>query len=128
MRVLLDTHALLWFLGDSPMLTEPARALLARGDVEVCFSPVSIEEIAIKHALKPDVMPCAPGEVLADAVASGLKECVFDATAAVAVGNLPWIHRDPFDRMLVAQALTAGMKLLSHDANVQRYGDVAIGF
>ena len=73
-------------------------------------------------------MPCEPSEVLADALASGLREIPFDAQAAVAVGALPWIHRDPFDRMLIAQAQTASMKLLSHDANVLRYGDVAIGF
>ena len=96
--------------------------------MEIFFSPISIEEIAIKHSLKPEVMPCEPSEVLADALASGLREIPFDAQAAVAVGALPWIHRDPFDRMLIAQAQTASMKLLSHDANVLRYGDVAIGF
>lgn len=128
MRILFDTHTLIWFLSDSPCLTQRARDLLTRGDVEVFFSPVSIEEIAIKHALKPDVMPCDPFEVLSDALASGLKEFPFDAQAAVAVGGLPWIHRDPFDRMLIAQAQTAEMKLLSHDANVLRYGDVAVGF
>ena len=128
MRILFDTHTLIWFLSDSPHLTPQARGLLSREGVEIFFSPISIEEIAIKHSLKPDVMPCEPSEVLADALASGLREIPFDAQAAVAVGALPWIHRDPFDRMLIAQAQTASMKLLSHDANVLRYGDVAIGF
>lgn len=128
MRILFDTHTLIWFLSDSPHLTPQARGLLSREGVEIFFSPISIEEIAIKHSLKPDVMPCDPFEVLSDALASGLKEFPFDAQAAVAVGALPWIHRDPFDRMLIAQAQTAEMKLLSHDANVLRYGDVAVGF
>ena len=128
MRILFDTHTLIWFLSDSPHLTAPARGLLSREGVEIFFSSISIEEIAIKHSLKPEVMPCEPSEVLAAALASGLREIPFDAQAAVAVGALPWIHRDPFDRMLIAQAQTASMKLLSHDANVLRYGDVAIGF
>lgn len=128
MRILFDTHTLIWFLSDSPHLTPQARGLLSREGVEIFFSPISIEEIAIKHSLKPEVMPCEPSEVLADALASGLREIPFDAQAAVAVGALPWIHRDPFDRMLIAQAQTASMKLLSHDANVLHYGDVAIGF
>ena len=128
MRILFDTHTLIWFLSDSPHLTPQARGLLSREGVEIFFSPISIEEIAIKHSLKPEVMPCEPSEVLADALASELREIPFDAQAAVAVGALPWIHRDPFDRMLIAQAQTASMKLLSHDANVLRYGDVAIGF
>ena len=128
MRILFDTHTLIWFLSDSPHLTPQARGLLSREGVEIFFSPISIEEIAIKHSLKPEVMPCEPSEVLADALASGLREIPFDAQAAVAVGALPWIHRDPFDRMLIAQAQSASMKLLSHDANVLRYGDVAIGF
>ena len=128
MRILFDTHTLIWFLSDSPHLTPQARGLLSREGAEIFFSPISIEEIAIKHSLKPEVMPCEPSEVLADALASGLREIPFDAQAAVAVGALPWIHRDPFDRMLIAQAQTASMKLLSHDANVLRYGDVAIGF
>ena len=128
MRILFDTHTLIWFLSDGPHLTPQARGLLSREGVEIFFSPISIEEIAIKHSLKPEVMPCEPSEVLADALASGLREIPFDAQAAVAVGALPWIHRDPFDRMLIAQAQTASMKLLSHDANVLRYGDVAIGF
>ena len=128
MRILFDTHTLIWFLSDSPHLTPQARGLLSREGVEIFFSPISIEEIAIKHSLKPEVMPCEPSEVLADALASGLRAIPFDAQAAVAVGALPWIHRDPFDRMLIAQAQTASMKLLSHDANVLRYGDVAIGF
>ena len=85
MRILFDTHTLIWFLSDSPHLTPQARGLLSREGVEIFFSPISIEEIAIKHSLKPEVMPCEPSEVLADALASGLREIPFDAQAAVAV-------------------------------------------
>lgn len=114
MRILFDTHTLIWFLSDSPHLTPQARGLLSREGVEIFFSPISIEEIAIKHSLKPEVMPCEPSEVLADALASGLREIPFDAQAAVAVGALPWIHRDPFDRMLIAQAQTASINPTFH--------------
>ena len=65
MRILFDTHTLIWFLSDSPHLTPQARGLLSREGVEIFFSPISIEEIAIKHSLKPEVMPCEPSEVLA---------------------------------------------------------------
>ena len=128
MRILFDTHVLLWFLEDSPLLTARAREVLSQPGNEFFFSSVSIEEIAIKHALKPDLMPCDPEEVRNDAVLSRLSELPFDSDAAVLVGRLPWVHRDPFDRMLIAQTASKDMKLLSHDDNVLRYGAMTLGF
>ena len=63
-----------------------------------------------------------------DLTSRRLSELPFDSNAAVLVGRLPWIHRDPFDRMLVAQAASRDMKLLSHDDNVLRYGAMTLGF
>ena len=73
-------------------------------------------------------MPCTPDEVRLDAEASNIRELVFASIHAQKVGVLPWLHRDPFDRMLVAQAMSEDMKLLSHDDQVVRYGDFVMGF
>ena len=128
MEILFDTHTLLWFLEDSPHLTNQARRIIAESGAELYFSAVSIEEIAIKHSLKPELMVCSPSQIRDAAEASHLKELPFDSNAAIAVGSLPWNHRDPFDRMLIAQAVTTGLKLLSHDDNVLRYGSMTIGY
>ena len=128
MRILLDTHTLIWFLEDNPRLPSNIRALLLRQDSQLFFSSVSILEIAIKHSLKPDVMPCDADAVYADALASGISEIPFISPHAREVGNLPWIHRDPFDRMLIAQARMDDVRLLSHDSDVIRYGEGVMGF
>ena len=89
MLILLDTHALLWFLSDSPRLPDHIRDLLLRQDSQLFFSSVSVLEIAIKHSLKPEAMPCAADAVHADAVASGIVESPFLSRHAQEVGNLP---------------------------------------
>lgn len=126
MPILLDTHILLWFLLDSPRLGARARKILDEAGTRVFFSPVSILEIAIKHALKPEVMPCDPDGILEDALGSGLRELPFTSVHARGVGGLPWVHRDPFDRMLLAQARAEGILLLTCDAPLLRYGDGVI--
>ena len=128
MRILFDTHALIWFISDSLQLPKRVRTILLDPSSELFFSPVSILEIAIKHSLKPILMPCSPEEVKADAVASGIGELPFVSDHAQKTGELPWLHRDPFDRMLVAQAMSEGVRLLSHDEQVVRYGDCVMGF
>ena len=128
MQILLDTHALLWFLTDNPRLPKKWRLRLTTAGTRVFYSSVSILEIAIKHSLKPDAMPCPPDEVESAAEASGLSPMPFTSAHAKVVGSLPWLHRDPFDRMLLAQARTDGLPLLTHDEDVLRYGDGAIGF
>ncbi len=128
MRILFDTHTLIWFLDDNPRLPTNIRDLLLRQDSQLFFSSVSILEIAIKHSLKPDAMPCTADAVYANSLASGISEISFISPHAREVGNLPWIHRDPFDRMLIAQARMDGMWLLSHDDDVIRYGDGIMGF
>ena len=128
MRILLDTHALIWFLTDSPKLPTKIRALLLAEDSELFFSSVSVLEVAIKHSLKPDLMPCLPEEVRSFAESSAICELAFESRHAVKIGELPWLHRDPFDRMLIAQAMCEELNLLSHDENVIRYGGSIIGF
>ena len=128
MRILFDTHALIWFLTDSKKLPKKVRSLLLSPDSELYFSSVSILEVAIKHALKPECMPCLPEEVRDDSYASRIRELPFASGHSQITGKLPWLHRDPFDRMLVAQAMSEGMKLLSHDDQVIRYGECVFGF
>lgn len=128
MPILLDTHALIWLLMDSPRLTGKARQIIEDAGADVFFSSVSIMEIAIKHSLKPELMPVESRLVDTDARAAGLKSLDFSCEAAVAMGELPWIHRDPFDRMLISQAQVKGIRLLSHDDHVMSYGEVVVGF
>ena len=128
MQILFDTHALIWFLTDSPRLPQKIRAILPDSETELLFSSVSILEIAIKHSLKPELMPCSPEEVRSDAEVSGIRELPFMSKHAEKISGLPWMHKDPFDRMLVSQAKSEGISLLSHDEQVVRYGDYVIGF
>jgi PIN domain nuclease of toxin-antitoxin system len=128
MRILFDTHALIWFLTDNHRLPQKIRAIVTDSETELLFSSVSILEIAIKHSIKPEFMPCSPEEVKSDAEASGIRELPFMSSHAEKIGGLPWLHKDPFDRMLVAQAMSEGISLLSHDEQVVRYGDFVLGF
>jgi PIN domain nuclease of toxin-antitoxin system len=128
MQALFDTHALLWFLTGDSRLPKRIRSRLIEPGTRLYFSPVSILEIAIKHSLKPDAMPCDPDEVRAAAEASGLSELPFASKHARAVGELPWLHRDPFDRMLLAQARTEQIILLTHDDAIAGYGDGVVSF
>lgn len=128
MQILFDTHALIWFLTGNPRLPEKICAILTDPETELFFSSVSILEIAIKHSLKPELMPCSPEEVRSDAVVSGIRELPFISKHAEKISGLPWLHKDPFDRMLISQAMSEGISLLSHDELVVRYGDCVIGF
>ena len=128
MQILLDTHALLWFLTDSPKLPKELRVRLTSPEQRVFYSSVSILEIAIKHSIRSDAMPCPPEEVETDAESSGLVQLPFTSNHAKIVGTLPWIHRDPFDRMLLAQARAESIKLLTHDETIARYGDGVMYF
>ncbi|PZU46406.1 MAG: PIN domain nuclease [Microbacterium sp.] len=118
MRLLLDTHVLLWWLADAPELGEAQRRAIANRANEVYVSAVSVAEVAIKASLgKLD----APGDLAAAAEASGFAQLPFTALHAEKLRDLPWHHRDPFDRMLVCQALAEGLTLMSNDRRVAEY-------
>ena len=121
MNYLLDTHILLWTLVDPDKVPGPMRRLLEDSANRVWFSAVSIWEIAIKHSLGRDDFPVEPATIWKAARETGLEELAVTADHAVGVDALPWLHRDPFDRLLVAQARAAGMKLLSLDPDVNAY-------
>lgn len=118
MKLLLDTNVFLWYLADAKPLSKALRSTIAEAD-EVFVSAASIWEIAIKSALgKLDVKPTLAVDGIA---ASGFAELAIRASHAAAVSGLPPIHRDPFDRLLVAQAITEPLRLVTADATLERY-------
>lgn len=123
MRVLLDTHIALWAIADSPKLPMPAREIITLPATEVYVSAASVWEIAIKHSLGRGNMPIAGADALRYFTEAGYILLPVAAEHAAATEALPPIHADPFDRILVAQAFTEPLKLLTHDATVARYGD-----
>lgn len=120
MRLLLDTHLLLWALAAPSRLPARAQTLVAKGDIYV--SAASIWEISIKSALGKLVAD--PREVLAALGPAGFTELPITGEHATRVLDLPPIHRDPFDRLLVAQALAEPMRLLTNDSVLAGYGDI----
>ena len=120
MRVLLDTHLLLWALGAPARLPTAARRIIRDGDVYV--SAASIWEISIKVALGK--LRADPDEVLAALEPAGLLSLPISGEHAARVASLPPIHRDPFDRLLVAQALVEPMRLLTDDTVLGGYGEI----
>ena len=121
MRVLLDTHIVLWALTDDRRLTEKARELIIDPGNTVHVSAACVWEIAIKHGLGRGNMPIGPEPAMAWCLESGYRMLSVSAEHAAAVHTLPAHHQDPFDRIMVAQALREPMRLLTHDAQVARY-------
>lgn len=120
MRILLDTHLLLWALAAPSRLPARARKLIAESEVNV--SAASIWEISIKTALGK--LKADPREVLAALEPAGFMPLQVSGEHAARLVELPPIHRDPFDRMLVAQAKAEPMQLLTNDSVLGRYGDI----
>ena len=120
--VLADTHVLLWWRSDDPRLTAVARAALADPAVQVFFSAASIWEMAIKQAAGKLTIP---EDFVATAGDGGFAELSIYARHGVIAGALPPHHRDPFDRMLVAQAQSESLRLITNDERIAAY-DVAV--
>ncbi|HVN02733.1 MAG TPA: type II toxin-antitoxin system VapC family toxin [Caulobacteraceae bacterium] len=125
MRLLLDTHVALWGVTDYERLRPETRRLLEDRENEVFVSVVTLWEIAIKHALpkgRTDDMPVSAAQALAEFLEAGFRILDVAAPHAVAVAALPSLHRDPFDRMLIAQARAEPLRLLTVDRTVAAYG------
>lgn len=118
-RLLLDTHALLWVLDDDAALDESARSAIVDPRNDVFVSAVSMWEISIKRSLGKLK---APEELLSTVAASGFRELPVTFVHADQAGGLPPHHRDPFDRMLVAQAQVDGLTIVTHDSVIAKYG------
>ena len=122
MKLLLDTHLLLWAAGEPKKLSAKARRLIADTDNELMFSAASIWEVAIKRALGRADFQVDPRLFRRGLIDNGYVELPVFSAHAVAVEALTPIHKDPFDRLLVAQSQVEGIVLLTSDATVAPYG------
>ena len=122
MRILLDTVAFLWAVTDAPDLSNNARELFADPGNEVYLSSVSAWEISVKNALGKLPLPDSPVRyVPAKRKQHGIETLHLDEEAALHLNRLPVLHKDPFDRMLVCQAITQGLVILTPDRLIAQY-------
>lgn len=118
MRLLLDTHALLWWRADTARFSSATYEMISAGEIPVLVSHVSLWEIAIKSGLGKLSMP---DNLLQRCQDDGFELLPITLEHIEMVKSLPSLHRDPFDRMLIAQAKTEDMFLLTRDADIRRY-------
>jgi PIN domain nuclease of toxin-antitoxin system len=121
MKLLFDTHLLLWAAGAPARLSADVRASIEDAHNELFFSVASLWEIVIKHGLGREDFKADPHLLRRGLLDNGYHELPIRSEHAVAVGALPAIHKDPFDRLLVAQAMVEGITLLTVDETVARY-------
>ena len=121
MRLLLDTHLLLWAAGPSPRLSVDARRLIDDPDNELVVSAASLWEIAIKSGLRHPNFRIDAALLRRNLLKNSYQELAITGEHAAAVANLPPLHKDPFDRMLVAQSIVEGITLLTSDPLVAQY-------
>ena len=120
MRYLVDTHVFLWWMTDSDTIPPEVRRIIAHRPTEIAFSPISAWEIAIKSAIGK--VEGVPVEAIPDEVAAlGWTELPFLLRHAGTVARLPFYHHDPFDRALIAQAITDDLTFITRDAIASRY-------
>jgi PIN domain nuclease of toxin-antitoxin system len=125
MRVLLDTHILLWCLQGSKKLPAKAVDIVQSAD-EVYASVVSLWEMAIKYSLGKLNMDIDFAELEKAILVSGYEYLPVEAAHTVQLVELPYLHRDPFDRMLVAQSIVEPLRLVTRDSQLARYGSTII--
>ncbi len=121
MNLLLDTHLLLWAAGQPDRLSAQALELLENPDNRLIFSAASLWEIAIKRGLGRPDFRADPRLLKRGLIENGYTELAITGDHALQVDSLPLLHKDPFDRILVAQALVEGVTLVTSDEAVARY-------
>ncbi len=127
MRLLLDTHILLWTIAESRKLSAAARALIGEPDNELTFSAVNLWEVAIKTGRGRDDFRIDVSSLRRQLFDHGYAELAMSGAHAAGLMSLPPIHKDPFDRMLVAQAMIEGLTLVTADPVVAKYpGDIRL--
>jgi PIN domain nuclease of toxin-antitoxin system len=124
MKLLLDSHVLLWWLDDPALLSMVARDAISDPSNDVLVSAAMVWEIVIKSGLGKLAIPADLDKVI---VRSGFQYLAVNSVHAFAVQQLPLHHRDPFDRMLVAQAIVESATIITRDANIVRYPANCIG-
>jgi PIN domain nuclease of toxin-antitoxin system len=120
-RLLLDTHLLLWSAGPSPLLPSGARRSIDDPENDLLFSAASLWEIAIKSALRRPNFRVDASLFRRNLLNNSYQELDVTGEHAVAVANLPPLHKDPFDRILIAQSIVEGIMLLTADPLVAQY-------
>jgi PIN domain nuclease of toxin-antitoxin system len=121
MKLLLDTHLLLWAAGEPERLSKQARRLINNNENELLFSAASLWEVAIKRGLGREDFKVDARLLRRGLLDNSYNELPITSDHVVATESLPPIHRDPFDRVLVAQATVEGITLLTVDSLVSRY-------
>lgn len=122
LRALLDAHAFIWWVLDTPELSDESRRILADGDNEIVVSVASSYEIVHKAQQGRLTLPDSPAEYVRSRITSnGFTTLAIELSHALRAGSLPRIHGDPFDRMLVAQAQVEGIPILTADPAIARY-------
>jgi PIN domain nuclease of toxin-antitoxin system len=124
MRILLDTHVLLWVLLEPDRIDRDTYTVLEDSSDDVLFSAASIWEIAIKFALRRADFTVSPNEIARAAIEAGFEELPVRWNAASRVAELPLLHRYPFDRLLVAQAIAEPAVLFTIDGRLAPYSEL----
>ena len=123
MKLLADTHVVLWSATDPQRLAASARAAIEDGANDLSVSIVTVWEIAIKQSLGKLDLPEPAEQWLPEVLRrTGFEVAEIGLAAALRVRALPWHHRDPFDRLLIAHALEDGYTIITHDATLATYG------
>jgi PIN domain nuclease of toxin-antitoxin system len=120
--LLLDTHAFLWFVTGDRRISPGAREAIERDDVRLTLSAASVWEMAIKSSLGRLTLPTTLHQYVEDKLTEGFDVLPVDWTHATFVERLPFHHRDPFDRLLVAQALVESLPIVTRDRVFGKYG------
>jgi PIN domain nuclease of toxin-antitoxin system len=123
LNFLVDTHLVLWAAGEPQKLSKKARRIIEDSSSHLWFSAASLWEVAIKHGLGREDFRVEPRRLRRGLIDNGWRELAVSSEHAVATLNLPPIHKDPFDRMLLAQAHVEGLTLLTSDEIVAQYSE-----
>ena len=131
MRFLLDTHIVLWYVSDDSRLSEKAKAWISDGENEIYYSLVSVWEVAIKRQAGKQRMPLSDEEFVAYAEGSGMNCLALNkkhiaALKTLALRESAKEHHDPFDRILICQAKSENLILMTHDDALQGYGEPCV--
>jgi PIN domain nuclease of toxin-antitoxin system len=126
MKYLLDTHVLLWAAGQPERLSESVHAVLQDRQNQLYFSSITIWEIVIKRSLGRNDFVVDPRLLRYGSINNGYLELSMTSEHALTLATLPGIHKDPFDRILVAQAITEQMNLITADTILAKYTDLAV--
>ena len=127
MRLLIDTHLFLWAMSGDKQLTKKAEALMLSAET-VFVSVASIWEIVIKNGLGRDDFKVDARVLRRNLLDAGFEELAIEATHILEVAQLPSLHKDPFDRVLIGQAMAEGIVLLTHDHLIKQYDLAPIRF